>query len=378
MRFIHLSDLHLGKRVNGFSMLEDQEFILKEILMAVDQKQPQAVIIAGDIYDKPVPPAEAVQMFDAFLSELSGRGIAVLMISGNHDSAQRIAFGARLMTKSRVYTAPVYNGEIAPVVLGEGEDTVRFYLLPFIKPAQVRQRFPKEEITTYTDAVRTAIRHMPIDADACNVLVTHQFVTGALRSESEEISVGGADNVDASVFDGFAYVALGHIHGPQKIGKETIRYCGTPLKYSFSEKDHIKSVTVVDLVAQKEVKIHTMPLVPLHDMREIRGTYDELMNRSAYEHTATEDYLRVILTDEEDVPDAAARLRVVYKNLMRVEYDNARTRSTQRPDTPADLEKKDELSLLAGFYEIQNGQPLSPEQLSYAKQLFEELKEEAL
>ena len=376
MRFIHLSDLHLGKRVNGFSMLEDQKDILDKIMTVIDSSKVQAVVIAGDIYDKTVPPTEAVRLFDGFLSRLARRQLKILMISGNHDSAERIAFGADLMKESGAYVSPVYDGTVTCVPLQDAYGTVKFHLLPFVKPAIVRGFFEDEEIGDYTDAVRAALSRCDLDETKRNVLVAHQFVTGAFRSESEEISVGGLDNVDASVFDAFDYVALGHIHGPQSIGRKTVRYCGTPLKYSFSEKDHLKSVTIVEMREKGDVSVETVPLIPLHDMRQIRGTYDELMMRSAYEDTDTEDYLHVVLTDEEDVPDAVAKMRMIYPNIIKLEYDNARTRNTQSVED-LDLSKQmTEEELFAAFYTLQNDRDMTQEQVQYTEDLFERLREE--
>ena len=306
MRLIHLSDLHLGKRVNGFSMLEDQRYILKEILRIIDEERPDAVLISGDVYDKAVPSAEAVLVLDEFLCRLAQCKLPVLMISGNHDSAERVAFGGRLMERSGVYVSPVYDGAVQPIVLHDAWGEVRIYLLPFLKPAHVRRCFPDETIESYTDALRVAVGQMEIDAGARNLLLTHQFVTGAARCESEELSVGGADHVDASVFDGFDYVALGHLHGPQSVGGEHIRYCGSPLKYSFSEAKQQKSVTLVELAEKGQVQVRTVPLVPQHDLREIRGTYLAVTEKSFYDGTATDDYLHITLTDEEDVPNAIA------------------------------------------------------------------------
>ena len=375
MKFIHLSDLHLGKRVNGFSMLEDQQYILLKILQVVDVEKPEGVLIAGDIYDKPVPPAEAVGLFDDFLVRLARRNIQVFAISGNHDSAERVAFGGRLMDASGIHLAPVYAGNVRPIPLMDEFGPVRVYLLPFVKPAHLRAAWPEEEIASYTDAMASAVRHMEIDPAVRNVLVTHQFVTGAARCESEEITVGGADNVDASVFADFDYVALGHIHGPQNIGP-SIRYCGTPLKYSFSEKDHVKSVTVAELGRKGELNIRAVPLAPRHDLREIRGAYEQLTLRANYENTAVDDYLHVILTDEQDVPDAVARLRAVYPNLMKLDYDNARTRAAADISAAEAAEGKSELELFAEFYEKQNGQPMSGEQRQFTASLLERIKEE--
>ena len=249
-------------------------------------------------------------------------------------------------------------------------------MLPFIKPAHVRRFFEDAEINSYTDALRVAIDAMGMDHGQRNVLITHQFVTGASRSESEDFSVGGADNVDAAVFDGIDYVALGHIHGPQNIGSDRIRYCGTPLKYSFSEVNHTKSVTVVTLAEKGKLTTETVPLTPKHDMRELRGFYMDLTARQAYEGTATDDYLHITLTDEEDVPDVMNKLRVIYPNLMKLEYDNKRTRSG-REITGADApESKSPLELVAEFYELQNGQPMSEEQARYSKEIIEKIWED--
>ena len=376
MKLVHLSDLHLGKRVNEFSMLEDQKHILWEILRIIGREKPEGVIIAGDVYDKAVPPAEAVALLDEFLVRLAGMRTEVFIISGNHDSAERIAFGSRLIRESGVHLSPVFSGEIEPCTLTDEYGEVQIRMLPFIKPADVRHAFPEEEIGDYTDAVRTVIRHMNPDPSVRNVLVAHQFVTGAERSDSEDVSVGGMDNVDASVFEPFDYVALGHIHGPQRIGRETVRYCGTPLKYSFSERNHVKSVTVVTLGEKGRTEIRTVPLIPLHDMREIRGTYEELTLRKNWEGTATDDYLHVILTDENDVPDAMARLRVIYPNIMKVDYDNQRTRTASLTGLAEETERKSEMELFEEFYAGQNGQPLSGEQRSFAEALLEKLKEE--
>ncbi len=359
-----------------FSLIDDQKFILEEILRLVEQERPDAVVIAGDIYDRAVPSAEAVELFDSFLRALSKRNIPVLAISGNHDSPERIAFGASLMTPSGVYLSPVYNGTVDPVTLFDAFGDVRFYLLPFIKPANVRRFYPDAAIENYTDAIRCAVEHMDVDGAARNVLITHQFVTGGVRSDSEDITVGGTDNVDAAVFDIFDYVALGHLHGAQKIGRETLRYSGTPLKYSFSERNQEKSVTVVELGAKGSVSISTLPLTPRRDLREIRGTYAELTLRDNYAGSNTEDYIHAILTDENDVPNALARLRSIYPNLMKLDYDNLRTRSSaviaaeERHRTMTDTE------LFAELFEKQNGQKLSAEQCAYAKTVFAMLREE--
>ena len=376
MKLIHLSDLHLGKRVNEFSMLEDQQYILEEILRIIDSEKPDGVLIAGDVYDKTVPSAEAVTLLDEFLVQLSKRDTQTFLISGNHDSAERLAFGGRLMEQSGIHIARVYNGVLAPLTLRDEYGLVDLYLLPFLRPVQVRRFFPESEIATYTEAMAAVLGAADIDKTHRNVLVTHQFVTGAQTCDSEELSVGGTDNVDVSVFDDFDYVALGHIHGPQKIGRETVRYCGTPLKYSFSEVGHKKSVTVVELAEKGSVVIRTVPLVPKRDMSELRGAYNELMLRENYEGKPfRNDYLRITLTDEEDIPNAVNNLRTVYPYIMRLDYDNRRTRTESHVDGAEQVERKRPLTLFEEFYESQNGQPMSEEQRSFAKQLMERIWE---
>ena len=378
MKLIHLSDLHIGKRVNEVSMIEDQEYILTQILHIIDEERPDAVLIAGDVYDKSVPSAEAVTLLDDFLCRLAKRRMPTLIISGNHDSAERLAFGNRLFESSGIHISPVYSGETQPVTLSDEHGEVKFWLLPFVKPAHVKRYFPDDGIESYTDAIRVAIAHMGVDAASRNVLLTHQFVTGAATCESEEISVGGSDNVDASVFADFDYVALGHIHGPQNIGSNRVRYCGTPLKYSFSEAGHYKSVTVVELGAKGDLNLRTVPLTPRHDMREIRGTFAELTDKAYYSAQTTDDYLHITLTDEEDVPEAMGRLRVIYPNLMKLTYDNTRTRTNQIVGSAEDVKRKSPLELFEELYETQNNQSMSAEQRAFALELIESIQEGSL
>lgn len=376
MKFLHLADLHLGKRVNGFSMLEDQAHILRQILAILDDEQPDGVLIAGDVYDKSVPSVEAVELLDGFLTELRTRGVPVLLISGNHDSPERLAFGGRVMDSCGIHISPVYDGALAPVTLQDAFGPVHVWLLPFVKPAHVRRWFPDADIESYTDAVAEAVAHMDIDTAARNVLVTHQFVTGGTRSGSEELSVGGTDNVDSGVFAPFDYVALGHLHGAQHIGRETIRYAGSPLKYSFSEARQHKSVTVVTLGEKGDVQVRTAALTPLRELREIRGSYDELTARSFYEHTTyRSDYLHLILTDEQDVFDAMSRLRTIYPYLMTLDYDNARTRAAGGMSVPAETERRTPLELFEALYQRQNHQPMSEVQRAYIAQLMEQIME---
>ena len=381
MKLFHLSDLHLGKRLNEYSLIEDQRYILKEILKLVDEESPDAVLICGDVYDKPTPPVEAVTMFDDFLWGLSQRRVPALIVSGNHDSAERLSFGSRIMEQSQIYISRSYKVGAPPVVLEDAHGRVSFYLLPFVKPIHVRHElegdYPQEAeaIKSYTDAVGAAIAHMDVTESERNVLLAHQFVTGAITSDSETPSVGGIDNVDVKVFGPFDYVALGHLHAPQNVGEERVRYSGTPLKYSFSEAKHKKSVTVVELGAKGDVSLRLLPLVPLHDLRELRGSYQELMLKKNYENTNTEDYLRITLTDEEDVPNAIERLHVVYKNLMLLLYDNKRTRANNELESINRVESLTPIELFCEFYELQNNKPMDDAQHAIAERAIEKVLE---
>ncbi len=500
MKLIHLSDLHLGVRVNEFSMIEEQKYILQQILQIIDREEPDGVLVAGDVYDKAVPSAEAVGLFDSFLSALAEREMPVFVISGNHDSPERIAFGASIMGRGGVHLSPVYHGHVEPILLtGKDGISAQIYMLPFVKPAHVRPYFPEREITDYTDAVRAAVEEMtgstateeagpegagsegavPEGAgpegtkmpDAAGkpwkILMAHQFVTGAEEkgedtskeetgeyteetiteevgenggdaspvcvsdtantdvsrdhadntenadtsliyvdntenADASRIYVGNTENVDASVFASFDYVALGHIHRAYNVGNG--RYCGTPLKYSFSEVNQEKSVTILELGERGEnrevtkntkntentkntaadadtdtdtgIRIRTVPLHPLHDWRKIRGSYLEVSSRKFYEQFDRNAYMHVTLTDEEDVPDAAARLMVIYPNLMKLEYDNCRTRSSRIIEGVGEPESRDPLTIFGEFYEKQNNRPMQTEQAQYMQKLIEDIWKE--
>ena len=377
MKFIHISDLHLGNRLNEFSMLEDQEYILTKIINIIDEQKVDGVIIAGDVYDKSVPSAEAVELFDDFLVRLSKRSLKVFVISGNHDSAERIAFGGRLMNKSGIYMSPVYNGNVEPITLNDDFGELNVYMLPFVKPTNVRRFYPESEIVSYTDAMKTAIDAMNVDNSKRNILITHQFVTGAERTESEDVSVGGTDNVDAVVFADFDYVALGHIHRSQKCGGEHIRYCGTPLKYSFSEAKDEKTVTIVDIKQKGDIAYNFIPLVPKRDLVEIKGTYNELTLKSFWENTSyTEDYMHITLTDEEDIPEVLTKLRSIYKNIMKLDYDNKRTRANGEINGADIVKSKTPYEYFSEFYEEQNGQPMSDEQKEFVIGIIEKIWED--
>lgn len=377
MKIIHLADLHIGKRVNEFSMIDDQKYILNQILEIIDKEKPDAVIIAGDVYDKQVPSIEAVELLDSFISDISKRKTTTFIISGNHDSAERLAFGSSLMAMGKIYISPVYNGKISKYTLKDDFGSANFYLLPFVKPNHVKRFFPDEKIESYTDAIKVVVDNLKLDTSEINILIAHQFVTGASRTESEEISVGGLDNVDASVFEDFDYVALGHIHRPQKIGTERIRYCGTPLKYSFSEVNDTKSVSIIEINSKEDFNLRTIPLIPKRDMRKIRGTYEELTTKNSYENTNTDDYIHVTLTDEFNVADAIQKLRVIYKNIMKLEYDNMRTRESRKINLDdMVIENKNPLEIFSEFYKLQNNKEMNDEQKEIIKKIMEEVWEE--
>ncbi len=376
MKFLHISDLHLGKRLHEAAFLEDQKAILWQIISIAETEQADGVLIAGDIYDKSMPSADAVSLFDEFLTRLAALHLQVFIISGNHDSAERIAYGSNIMRQSGVYLSPVYNGDVQPISLSDEYGTLNVYLLPFVKPAHVRRFAEDETIESYTDALRVAVNKMDVDEGARNVLVTHQFVTGATRSDSEE-SVGGTDNVDASVFSVFDYVALGHLHGAQNCGSERIRYCGTPLKYSFSEASDTKSVTVITLTKKDEpLQIKTVPIIPKRDLRRIKGTFDELMDKNYYSKQNCEDYLQITLTDEDDIANAMNKLQKVYPNALNLCYDNARTRAESDAFGAEQVENKSALELFAELFVQQNGTEMSEIQRKYMQELIERIEEE--
>lgn len=374
MKLIHLSDLHLGIRVNEYSMIEDQKYILKQIIDIIDEQKPNAVIIAGDIYDKAVPSAEAVVLFDDFLARLAQRKLKVFIISGNHDSPERTAFGSRIMRSEGIYISPVYDGNTEPVTLEDEYGAVDFFMLPFIRPANVRRFFENAEISDCNDAVKCAVENMDIKPDRRNVLIMHQFVTGASSRSEDSVYVGGLDNVDAALLAPFDYTALGHIHSPQNCGTERIRYCGTPLKYSFSEADDKKSITVVDLAEKGNLHIDTVELKPLRDVVQIKGTYEEITLRSFYEKTTwQEDYTHITLTDEEDIPDAVGKLRAIYHNIMKLDYDNKRTRESLDITALDQTLSIDPFELFAQFYRLRNNSDMNDEQAALIKKMIDEI-----
>lgn len=377
---MHLADLHLGKRVNGFSMMEDQEYILNRILEIIEEEQPDGLLIAGDVYDKTIPPAEAVRRMDDFLTAVAAKHVPVFLISGNHDSAERVAFGHQLMQGSGIWISPVYDGTIRHHTLEDRWGEVNIYLIPFLRPSVVRSFFPDVEIEDYTDALRTIIEDLQVDTSRRNVVLAHQFVTaaGALPEtcDSEQLSVGGLDRVDGSVFSPFDYTALGHLHGPQRVGSETIRYAGSPLKYSFSELHQKKSVTVVELRAKGETEIRQIPLQPRREMTELRGTFEEILEEARKKGELQTDYCHMILTDETDVVDALSRLREYYPNIMLLDYDNRRTRSQKEVEQLDRVEERTPGELFAALYEQQNGQEMDSDRKEYLDGLIREIWEE--
>jgi exonuclease SbcD len=360
-------------------MIDDQDDILRKIAALAQEHKPDAVLIAGDVYDKATPPVEAIRLLDWFLVRLNELGVAVYLIAGNHDSAERVAFGADLFKRSHVHIAHSYEGNLELAQPEDEHGKVNIWMLPYLKPSRARVWFSDKVIETYSDAVEAALCGAEIDTAKRNVLLAHQFVTGAEISEgSEEISARGSENVDGDLFDAFDYVALGHIHRPQSVGRETVRYCGTPLKYSFSEIDQRKSVTVVDLGKKGSVEISELPLVPSRETRKVRGTYDEVMNRGFYQKMDTSrDYVHIILTDERDEPDALAKLRNVYKNILSFRYDNKRTQTLEAFESVSDLNRSSPAELFGELFAGQHGRPMSEKQEKYARALFTRIREEA-
>ena len=377
MKFFHLADLHLGKRVNGFPMIEDQKIILDQILELADTEHPDAVVIAGDVYDKSIPSVEAVNLMDDFLVELVRRKLQVFVISGNHDSAERVSYGGRVMEQSGIHISPRISG-CGPIRLDDQYGPLYIYLIPYIHPSVVREAYPEEKVTDWTQAMEVLIRNAHVDPATRNIAVAHQYVTASgVRPEecdSEQKHIGGLDNVDYSVFDAFDYVALGHLHGPQRIGRDTVRYAGSPLKYSFSEEKHKKSVTLVEIKEKGQVEYRQLPLAAARDFKTLRGTFSEVMSPGFTAPLSAEDYYRIILTDEQDVDQALARLRkYFYKNLMDLEYDNTRTRTQSDIDAGEEALEKEPIEVLQELFLKQNGTAMNDFQTQTAARLIEEI-----
>lgn len=377
MRFLHLADLHIGKRVNGFSMIEDQKFVFEQVYNVIENEKIDGIIMAGDIYDKPVPSAEAVKLFDEMLTRLVSINLPIFVISGNHDSAERIGFGSDILSVAKVYMSRVYNGNLQKIELEDDYGKINVYLLPFIKPATVKNIYKEAEIKDYDDALEYVLSQEKIDETKRNVIVSHQFVTGAMRSESEEVSVGGLDNVSVENYKAFDYVALGHIHRAQQMGRKSACYAGTLLKYSFSEEKHNKSMTIVDLKEKGNIEIKEIPVKPLHDLKTIKGKFSKITSEEFYKELKKEDYYRAVLTDEDDILNAIGKLKSIYPNLMSMEYDNTRTRSYSVVDNVETVEAKSPLEHFEEFFEKQNGRKMSEKQRNYLLEILGEAREES-
>lgn len=377
MKIFHLSDLHIGKRVNEFSLIEDQRYFLTLFLEMVATHNPSIIVIAGDVYDKSVPSTEAVEIFDDFLTAIHQRNIPIFIISGNHDSPERLGFGSRIMESKGVFLSGSFQGTLPKTKIKEQGLEVNIFSLPFIKPSTVRRYFPDASIETYQDVVKTVIENAQISSEEINVLIAHQFVTGGgalpKRYESETITIGGQDNVDVSLFQPFDYVALGHLHGPQSVGRETVRYCGSPLKYSFSEKNNQKTVTVVHIENKDSIALEFLPIRPLREMREIRGPLEKLISEEVVSLAPRDDYLRVILTDENEIIDAIGRLRAVYPNIMNLSFENSRTNGNRVAEALENVTKKNNLELFVEFYEKQQNRELDKEKLAIIREALEKI-----
>ena len=376
MKILHLADLHIGKIIYEQSLLEDQEYMLKQIEKIIEKEKIEAVLISGDIYDRSIPPADAVEVLDKFLNNLIKiLKVKVFIISGNHDSKERLNFGSKIFENDGLYIQTTYNGKIRKVELDE---KINIYMLPFIKPIELRQYFENEKIETYNDAIKNIIENEKLDKTKINILMAHQFVTSGTTNpetcESETINVGGLDNVDASNFSEFDYVALGHIHGPQKIGEEKIRYSGTMLKYSFSEVNHHKSVVIIEIKNGK-VDFKLEPLIPLRDMRKIQGPIEELLKKENYEGTNQQDYIKAVITNEEAIYDAIGQIRKIYPNTLSLDILNSKSyNSDMNIENFEKIKEKSEFELFNDFYEFQNSVRLDEEQSEIIKKVIEKTK----
>lgn len=376
MKLIHTADLHIGKMVNEFSMLKDQEYVLQQIVAVVKEENADGLIIAGDVYDRAIPPAEAVALFDHFINELFERKVPILLISGNHDSPERLSFASNILDKKGFHIAGVFDGIVKNVSFTDEYGKVNIYLLPYIKPQIVKHILGKEEVLTYEDSVKTVLDIIPIVEEERNILVTHHFVTN-LGTEPEQsdsetrISIGGADNVDVSVFKDFDYVALGHIHGPQRIGRDTVRYAGSPLKYSFSEVFHKKSITIIDLKEKGNINISTKELKPFHDLRKVKGRLEDLMSEEIYSLADTTDYLQVTLTNQEELIDPMGTLRSVYPNVMQLILEKNIRKQELTSTKVNDLKSKSTLEIYKEFYEAVTDQVFDDKREKVMEKLIE-------
>lgn len=381
MKLLHIADLHIGKRLNEFNLIDDQRYILEQILAITKDENPDGVLIAGDVYDKSQPSAEAVELLDWFLTSLTELGFRVFMISGNHDSPERLGFGSQIMKRNGLYIAGVFDGSMKKIMLEDEHGVVNIYLLPFIKPAMVRPYF-EEQIDSYDEAVRKVISAENIDTDQRNVLVAHQFVVKGSQlpeqSESEYPSVGGLDYVDASAFKNFDYVALGHLHRSQSVDSGRGYYAGSPLKYSVSEAVNHKSVLIIELAGKEsEIIKRRVKLTPKRDVLKIKGYIDDVLNAAREQGQVSQDFVHVTLTDDDDIFDPLGQLRQVYPNLIGIDFENSRTElqsSSSQIAAAKELETLTPLDLFVAFYQLQNNKEMNSEQLELMKELFDEAR----
>ena len=375
MKLAHISDLHLGKKLDNFSLIEDQQHILAQIIDTALSEGCDGILIAGDVYDKSMPSAEAVKLFNEFLTNLSKTPLAVYIISGNHDSSERVNYASEILKAANIHIGAVYDGKPEIITVSDGYGELDICLMPFVKPSTVKGSYPDAVIDSYTDMMRVVIEKSGIDKSRRCVMVCHQFITGASTCDSEYASVGTLDNIDASVFEGFDYVALGHIHSPQNIA-ENVRYCGSPLKYSVSEIDQKKSVTIVELKGKNDVSVYEKQLVPLREMIPLKGSYDRLMERSFYEGLDLDDFFSITLTDEDEIPYVMNKLRNVYKYIVSLSYDNIRTRTESMINGEVSTETRSPLELFSSLFRQQWGRDMSDEQNEYINRMIEEIWED--
>lgn len=372
MKFLHIADLHLGKQLNDLSLLEDQEAILQQVVHIANTENVDCVLIAGDVYQRSTPQAEAMALFDRFVSRLVQDGRKVFVISGNHDSALRISYFSSLVREAGVYIAEAFGGKLEHVNLHDSEGELTVWMMPFLRPAQVKRALPEEKISSYQDAVLAVLRNADMDASKRNLLMCHQFILGCEVCDSEELSVGTLDHMDGAIFDGFDYVALGHIHKPQKVLRDTLRYAGSPLKYSFSEVHHRKSAVIVDLQEKGNVQVRTIPLHPLHDMRLIEGTLEEIMGMPY-----SEDYVWITIHDELPPPDAKVTLSVNFPNMLKFSVVNSKTKYDLDVKAAEIMENKTVAELFSDFYRLQNNDQLPGEMhMQILNKAIKELEEE--
>ena len=381
MKLMHLSDLHLGKLVLEQSMIDDKKYILNQIIDIVKKEKVDIVLIAGDVYDKSIPTIEAVNLFSDFLTRLYKLKVLVFVISGNHDSKDRLSFGNELFVDNGIYIEGIFNGNLRCETINDKYGKLNIYMLPFIKPVEIKRFYPDEIIDTYEDAIKCILKHSSINKSERNIVMVHQFVTSlgedVIRSDSESISLGGIDNIDVTLFKDFDYVAMGHIHGPQKVGRETARYSGSPLKYSFSEVNQKKSVCIIEFNSKEDINISKIPLIPIKDMRVIKGPFDKLISKEIVNLENKNDYLDVILTDDDYIINAIGKLRKFYPNILKLEYENKISSNEVLDNIDIDKSNMSPIDLFSEFYKMQNGIELSVKKKKIIEEVIKEVNDEA-